>query len=138
MLHEEIFNSSCVHDAHTASNKDVDPVDAHTAYDKYVAHVDAPTIIFDQVVNAPFKRFVLPRSFVDARFAESSQMKQLEDKLMSDNFSPSEPCSIVLPPYTPLIIPRPPSPILVVGCEEAPIILDCVIQRQIPDVPLNF
>ena len=135
MLHEEILNSSSVHDAHTASDKDVDHVDAHTASDKDVAHVNAPTSVFDQVVDAPFERFVLPRSFVDAQFAESSQVRQLEDELMSDDSSLSEPRCIVLSPYTPPIIPRPPSPILVLGCEEAPIIPDWIIQRQVPNVP---
>ena len=103
-----------------------------------MAHVDAPTSVFDQVVDAPFERFFLPRSYVDAH-AQSSRLKQLEDELMSDNFIPSEssfePRCIVLPPYTPPIIPRPPSPILVLGCAEAPIVPEWVIQCQVPDYP---
>ena len=56
VLHEEIFNSSCVHDAHTASaSSDGDHRDAHTASIEDVAHVDAPTLVFDQVVDVPFE-----------------------------------------------------------------------------------
>ena len=70
MLHEEIFNSSCVHDAHTASAlSDVDHVDAHSVSVKDVVHLAAPTLVHDQVVDAPFECFVLPSSFVDAQIA---------------------------------------------------------------------
>ena len=62
-------------------------------------------------------------------------MKQLKNELMSDDFIPSEPFCIVLPPYTPPIILRSPSPILVLGCEEALIIPDWVIDRWILDFP---
>ena len=79
VLHEEIKDSSNSHDVHTASDKDMDQVDAYTASVEDVVHVDAPTSVSDQVVDAPFERFVLPSSFEDARFAESSRIRQLED-----------------------------------------------------------
>ena len=101
MLHEEIFISSSVHDAHTASaQSDRDHVDAHTASIEDMAHVDAPTSVFDQVVDAPFERFVLPSSFMDAQIAKSSQRMLLEDETVSDDYDPSEPRCIVLPSYT--------------------------------------